>query len=701
MRDFLAIVVIVLVVIGLGVFRVPNEDALVAAGIRAEAQGVLYQAKHPLSVAVERRAVTVSGRVESEAEAASVVASLRALQGVESVVSKLEILPAVDRFVLTMRREVSTGEIEAEGFVPNAQTRDAIGGTLGIEASQLTVATGVPDGNWSDVATRLAVALAGLDVSGVARLDGQTAVLSGTTTFPAQADAVRFKLGDIPEGYALETDIKALDDGLPYSFIFSRDPVMGVRFEAKTPPGFDWSAMPDLQEVFSRRSYEAAGNMDDGAFAQALTAVLPRIPALQSGAITVTPGLVTFNGVPVSDEQAGQIEALQDALPERWTMLAQLVPSDTGAPFWFEADWDGEILRTNGDVPAFFWGWFDVHEPDAAHPDPGETIAAKINRPVSVLDSTEIGSIPDMNDWADPVWTGLKALVTLREGQMRYDAEGVRLSGVAANPAARQAMRDALGDAGAADVLLADDGAPVAFTVSYDAATGAAITGKLPMDLNAQILAEALGLESMRGTPTVGPYGSGVEALNRLRALANVLPVIETATLEFAEGDLTLSATVTQGVTPEDVPLDAKVEQAAEPRLGTQRTHVLTGEAQVFTDGFWLPVVRPEVSASTCEKGMTSLPEVPFQEGSFALRYDAALALAPVAAFARACTWTGDLALTIDVQSIGTGFEALDKQRARRRAEAIRQALIKRGGDASRVAANGEAGPDSIGYRWE
>ena len=89
MRNLFGALSILFAVMALGVLRVPDENALVAAGIRSAAEEAMLSQRHPLAIAVEGGLVTVTGRVESEDERLDVLRRLAALEGVETVRDRL------------------------------------------------------------------------------------------------------------------------------------------------------------------------------------------------------------------------------------------------------------------------------------------------------------------------------------------------------------------------------------------------------------------------------------------------------------------------------------------------------------------------------------------------------------------------------------------------------------------------------------
>ncbi|MCT4553861.1 MAG: hypothetical protein N4A53_04165 [Pelagimonas sp.] len=689
MRDFFAILAIILAVIALGVFRVPDENALVAAGIKAEAEGAVYQARHPLSIAVKGRVVTVSGRVESEGEELSVIDSLAALQGVEEVISDLIILPAIAPFALSLDK--SPEGVVAEGHVPRARLSDQIGAALGAEIA-LPVATGVPDGDWADVAQRGAASL-GLMRSGRFDLRDHQIRLRGVVGLPSQAASLRALWVDLPETYQLDLDLEVLDDGLPYSLLITRDPHLGLQITGKLPPDFDPQDL-GLLEAAQKVDLRAAGvALDQPGFAEVALQIAPLIGDLPQGVISIGPGLVQVQGGPLPDETISKINAID--LPDSYALHLSLIPENPMPERHLTIDWDGAGLRFKGRVPRDF----------IAAP-----LAEGFGAPIAA-DLLDHGPYPDLQGWADPLTAGLRALRGLQSGQLVLDAQGVRLTGIAADPTARQVARSALGAAGTAQLQLADDGAPPEFTLTYDAATGVALRGKLPADISYSEIADALGSLPLRGDPRVGPDPSGAPVIRALQAVIPLLAELDGFTLTHAPDRMTFDLAVTAGSDPQALRralggmpegVVLLVNRAQAPASGTRRSHVVLGVAQVFSDGLWLPQVHVDPSAEACRSAMQDAPTVPFHEGRFAPALGATYPLAHLAAVARACQRITAFDLTIKAQAAGDRPEILNRQLARRRAEAIRDALVARGVDRARITATGQAAErDQLDFLWQ
>ncbi len=696
MRDVFGILAICLAIVALGVFRVPDENALVAAGIKAAAEAALYQEPHPLSVAVKGRVVTVSGRVESEADLRSVAARLSALDGVDEVRTELVVMPVVTPFVLSVTKHEA--DVQLTGHAPSAALAQRIIAELGLAEAgvALPVASGVPDRDWGAVALLAAEQVAGmLDAEMV--LQDRALSLGGTTHLPARAAAIAHALEDLPEDYSLSLDLEAVDDGTPYRFHMARDGLLGLRLAGKLPPDFDEAALAVLGSPQDSALERAPLPLDAPGFAPALQAVLPLAAGLTYGVVTVGAGLVTLEGGPVSEAQLADAEALAAQLPEGYALHLALVPEDEDTPWHVTLDWDGETLAFDGRVPRDF---------DA------QALADSMQAP---LDAARLAFAPyrDLQGWAAPLAQAVAGLRLLERGQVVLDSDGLRVSGVAADPLVRRQASRAGGGLNLSEVMLADDGAPLVFALRYDATRGGAVSGKLPEGLRLPAMAEALGLPRLRGTPVAAPVGDGAETLDVLSALAPWLVEMEAFALNYDEGSIALRVETPPAVPPATLmaalapglpgDVDLSVIAAPRPATGSTRTHAVLGLAQIFTDGYWFPVLGFAASRERCDAEMAEAPAVAFAPGRFLPGLGSAQPLAHLAAVARACTRLADLDLVIEATASSARADVLNRQLSRRRAEAVRADLVARGVPASRIEAQ-ELGPvraDGIVYRWQ
>ncbi|MCR8549316.1 BON domain-containing protein [Salipiger sp. P9] len=690
MRDFFAIVAIILAVVSLGVFQVPGDNALLDAGIRAEAQGAVYQQKHPIGIAVTRGVVTATGRVESDEERAALIATLAALEGVEGVTDDLTVLPQVAPFTLEIRK--GPEGVALAGHVVSEAQGVALQEMLG-PSEALVVAAGAPDELWSGVVARAASVLARM-LDARLEVEDRALRLSGRVHLPATLDEIRDALADLPEGYDLTLDLAAVDDGLPYRLTVSRDPHMGLRLDGKLPPEFDRAPLAALGAAQEEALVTAPLPLPQPRFEPALAVALPVFAGLKAGQMTVTDTLVSLSGGPVPEAEMAAAEALRGDLPAGVALSLALVPEDDGAPLVLRAEWRGDALLLSGKVPADFpedaGGAFDV--------------------PVQMQDLAR-SPWPDLTGWNATALAALSALAMLERGALLLSSDGLELSGVAANPEERdRALASVAPDT--ARIALQDDGTPPAFSLRYDVARGAELTGKLPAGLEPEAMAGALGLTAVDGAPKVSPETSPAPVQEVLEALGRWLPEMDSAVLTLAAGGLSVAVTVRpasdaraleaelRASLPEAVALSVAAPEAL-PGTGDRRDNVLSGGTEVFAAGVWLPELFFTPTEESCNARFRSVPQVPFARGGFSPLLGSARPLAELTALARACTRFAGLELTVTGHAGSAEIPVLNRQLSRRRAEAVRAILAARGVPAGLIVAQGlgdDGSGDRLGY---
>lgn len=703
MRDLFAIIAIILTVIGLGVFRVPDENALVAAGIKAAADGAVYQEKHPVQISVKGRAVTAKGRVETKEAAQAIEARLAALDGVEAVIGDWVVLPNAAPFSIALSK--SDAGITAQGFVPGETTLAALSKILELEQTDLVVAAGVPDADWAKVVQRTAQALLQM-VDGTVDVVDRRIAVSGTVPLPMHAAAIEADLAQLPDGYELTLDVKTQDDGLPYSFFVSRDPIMGVRYSGKLPPDYTPSGLNALGGHVVGSVRTATVDLGVPTFQPVTDIALKMFEHLEDGVITVSPDVLTIQGGPMPQETIEQIETLGGELPGGVVFTTALTPHSDGIPLSLLAEWDGRTLALSGHVPSTFL--------TAQGDDATAVFLEKAGfGDAGQLDLT-YAPHPDLHGWDAPFWAALPALKVLEAGRLTYGAEGVAVTGTAADPQARRAADVVLDNTADFDVLLLVDGNPPEFRLSFDVATNAAVVGKLPAGLSPAALSKALGGFEIRGKPQVSPDGEGAEVLRVLVALRGWLSEVESISLDYTLDTITVSvvpmpgqdaaalkAALVQALPPKTV-LHVKAEPP--PLEGARRMHVVLQQPQIFAEGYWMPSLSFAPSVENCDAQMGLVPPIPFETGRFGLGFGAEWPLAHLAAVLRICTRFGSLTAQISAEVSSSEVPALNRQLSRRRTESVRLAMIERGVSADRMTsrtADQAQGGDRVVVSWK
>jgi hypothetical protein len=637
---------------------------------QAQAQTALLDVVHPLTVSASGREITVSGRVETEDARAKVLAALGALDGVDALHDDLVLLPNVTPFAFAIEKRDG---LTFAGHLPDlalaAQMTDALG--TGVD---LPIATGVPDRNWRDMAIRLAQATGRL-LSGRLEISGQEISITGEVHQPWDLRAVETLFAELPEDYRAQIKLRALDDGKPYGVLITRDRRMGLQISGKVPPGFDAGVFEPLGPAQDFTLQEAPLPLPTRGFDAALAAAVSAFGAVPEGVLSVTADHISLSGGPLDQDQIGAVQRLAGILPQGYGLQLDLVPKGDELPLQVRALWDGQKMQLSGHVPRDF--------PEVDQADSDLTHAP----------------YPDLSGWGAGLPPALAALRGLTRGELLYGDKTV-LNGVAASPDALARALAGLDAPPAGEIRLADDGTPPAFVFAYDAAAHSEVTGKLPNGLTVADLAVGLGVPVL-GQPRLSPNGRADRVLSVLSALQPLLPEVDVLTLRYGPQALTLDVQVTPGSDPRAwqrrlglVPAKVSVQQTEMPTDGHLREHMLLRETQEARGGRWLPVMTFEPSADACAQHGPDLNRLAYRDGDFLPPDGSVWEIARLIAVARQCVIAGEVTLEIMAQARGTGSQILDRQLARRRAEALRHVLHQNGVPQARVRATGQAAQD-------
>ncbi len=318
--------------------------------------------------------------------------------------------------------------------------------------------------------------------------------------------------------------------------------------------------------------------------------------------------------------------------------------------------------------------------------------------------------------WIDLAKAAVAALGPLNFGQAVVTDDALKIVGQAQTPVEAEAARAALAGlpegAATAELSLVDDGKPAIWTLDYAAAHGAVVTGKLPRGLDVPAIAAALGLRS--ATDEAQHAQIGPEAgVGPLAALLRWLPDLEslraTVTPEGTEivagvgagADLDL---IGQGIAADLAATGAsnvafRLEQvAAEGADGTHRTNAATGEEEMLSGGYWLPVLRIAPSVEACRQAADDIlarQTINFLSGSDRLDATARGVISRLASVVLPCTRDGGLKALVGGHTDSTGDAGLNLGLSQRRATAVRLALVARGipGPALRAQGYGDSRP--------
>lgn len=686
MRKLLGGVVLAAGVGGLGWYGSGNQAERMQAEVTTRAQTVAGTAIHAIETSVSGRDITASGIVQDQAEFDSLQAALEDVQGRRVVnMDAVGILPVADPFAVAATRTQS-GDATLTGAIPSEAARADLAVVAGDLAAGLDLSTGSPDDEWTSVAAQAYTAIGTLK-TGEMTLSGRDLTITGLAANPRDLDAVLASLADLPEGYTLADMIEVEDDGTPLRLTLTNDDA-GATATGKFPSGMAASLVSDRYDgVDTSDIVEATIAGVDGWPAVAVTG-MDALDELVGGELTIIDTDVTLTGSASPDGRA-HAEALMAALPAGFTGSTDISIYDDGTPFMMTMDYDGAAATATGKYPADF---------TVAAPD-GATLT-------QTGEAAFIGD--DTGAFATNAAAGVAALGLLEQGSLQVTVDKIILTGIASTPDVDAAIEDALSAASGVEVeqtfTYLDDGTPADWSVSYDAAIGGAVAGKLPSDLTADLVAGAMGLSKIDGDPTVAlGAADGPSDVSFLTLASEYLP--ETEKLSFATNgeQSTLDMVLSPGVDADLVAADLAARLPGDiafsvtplgdlPETGAIRTNQATLNRERFQFGNWLPILTFAPVATICTDQTTRALEtngVNFLSSSARLDAKSIRAINTLTAIAQRCVDEGGLTLEVGGHTDDTGSEISNQILSENRANSVRNALIARGIPETAMTATG------------
>lgn len=232
MRVGAGVVVLGLGVIGLGWLAHARYAPYMQSVLTEAAQQAVAGSVHGVTATVEGRDIRVSGLADGQAERDRLFAAVDGIRGRRVVVDDLTVLPTVTPYAL--RAGWIDGALNgAEGAVPNRLTQEAL---AALGAGQLPLAAGAPDTHWGEAAMRGMQALAMLEDGSMALVERRMS-MTGVARTPAEGEAVRAVLDQLPEGYQADLGLSYRDDGAPANYALHYMASGGAWVDGKLPPG--------------------------------------------------------------------------------------------------------------------------------------------------------------------------------------------------------------------------------------------------------------------------------------------------------------------------------------------------------------------------------------------------------------------------------------------------------------------------------
>jgi len=685
-RKLFGSVVLVAGVIGTGWYGTAYNAKTMQSAVTAAAEDAAQGTIHPILTQVSGRDITVSGIANDEAERRQILSSMNDLTGRRVVRDTLRVLEKGSPFVFGATKDGDG--VTHSGMVPTEADRVVLTDRIGADAENLRLMSGAPDTSWTGVVGQGLNSLGALQ-RGTLSLSDNLVTVSGDALIPDHDAAARAALAKLPEGYTANFDISLLDDGTPFRLAFDQSEDGTVTSAGKIPSTLD------LADVSAALGAELGDGIEQSILPPALTdwpdvakTGASALASLRSGQMQMSEDTLIVTGVATPDGKAAA-EAILAAMPDGFTATANITLYDDGAPFSLNMTRDANGTSARGKFPA------EVVASDVI----GDVPTAEI-RNAYISDGTA--------SFAPVAKGGVRALAQLEEGALSVIGTEVTLSGVARTPTEARAATDLLGNlpdgySASFQIDTIDDGTPPNFDVTYTAADGASVAGKLPAGTQVTDIAVALGLGAVAGEPVKGLVGDGTLATKKLAAVSSWLPELETMAFNSNGDAVTVKAVAAPGVNQglveaglaEALGADTAVSVTAAKNLpadGTTRTNQATGRAEILTSGFWLPVFSFTSDVNSCNARSAEAllaDRIGFVTGSADLDAQSVRAINAVAAIVRKCLSDTDLSVEIGGHTDSQGGDDLNQQLSQARAGAVRTALIARGAAENNIVAKG------------
>lgn len=676
MRKLLGFLVLIGGVGGLCFVGATSVARQIEATLQANAMTLALTAPHRVSARVIGRDIVVSGQVTDQTERAILQTAFEEINGARVVdMSGVETLPVADPFEL--RAVFGADGMSVNGAIPNVDARAALTNVVGAGDVDLVLAAGVPDDDFTMVATTTITALSAL-VSGEMILSGNTLNITAIAINPDASAALNVTLATLPDAYTITSDITELDDGAPLRLnVGLRD--NAVDAFGKLPADLAVSEITDRftigENLEVAQAEIPAANPD---WPDAARTGLDALSVMIEADLGIEGTAVRLAGVGSPDAIA-RAEALLATVPASFDVTTDLSVYGAGAELRLDMDWDGTTASTQGRYPSDFV----PRDPlGGAVSDVGETLFLPDDGGAFTINTA----------------LGIEALGLLDAGSLMVTASGITLTGTAASPQIGVAVDEVLQNAATdtqiqRDITYLDDGSPAAWTLRYSATTGATIEGRLPTSVQVLDVAQTLGLPRVTGTAGTALEDDEVgSSLDTLAIAARYLPEVEALMYSRDAGGSALDLILSPGVDLDLVAVDLAETLPADvafslgpleelPADGSKRVNVSTGLNEVFTQGFWLPdldFVIDVAGCTTASNAILTSAKITFLSSSERLDATSIRAINGLAAVVRPCLDAG-LTLEIGGHTDATGDAFSNDELSFDRAASVRAALMARG----------------------
>jgi len=709
MRIFLVSVVIILgLLMGYSVSRYKAPEIQADIDNRTEESLASIDTPSELEVETDGRHVTLRGYAASEAEREEIIERARDVWGALGPIDEIELLKVEAPYELSIAKEDS-GRTILKGVVPSETARlsliekaeQAFGD--GVE-SELTLAAGVPDGDWIGAVSQGMDGLAILN-HGQLNVVDSAVDLTGEAARGTDVDRIEALKIETPDGFILngELDVKK---PLVSPFTLAVNKVEGAwQVDGYAPDeATRGQLLSTIQAAAGDAEVKADIQLADGMpgddWPVRADAAIEAFAKLETGELSISDETVSMNGDIASQADLEVLQALTSKAPGG-------------------ADWQSDLVVLRPTirpyVVAIEKGADGAWSIAGAVPDEASRDAL-----IEAVKQTAEGQDVDVKlqladgapgvDWQAFVQDRLSTLNSVQSGKLRFEDYDVRLDGTVAT---LDDAEDAISTVADVDPeieteLEALDPTRDAFLdLRLSPDDGVSVSGALPSGLSKTEATELLGLGAGHDGEISEDGRGDAEAWRRdLQTIGSYLPEFETVELSLKDGRAAIEGE-THAKSDADQVID-KLTNALDDRWrpellveptdrtyadGARRTNPLSGIEEEHRRGFWLPVTTIEVGLDACRE-RTSLilasDKITFLVGEARLDARARRIINDLSSVAIGCLDSGgDLLLEIGGHTDSQGKDDANLKLSQARAEAVLTSLIDRGVAADALTARG------------
>jgi OOP family OmpA-OmpF porin len=428
---------------------------------------------------------------------------------------------------------------------------------------------------------------------------------------------------------------------------------------------------------------------ESGTFLLAINVALRALSHMHEGQIELLDGVLGISGTASRAGRELAHRALRDK-PSSYGVVASIDLYDDGEPFKLQVAFDGETVSASGKVPY-----------DAGVSESAAELGWDLSEGFYVAEITLVDQ-----DWRGALGPAFRALALLERGYLEIGSGTVRLSGLALTPmeavqAVKLMRRLPPSFELDTDFELRDDGAMPVFKLSFDALTGASLSGKLPQGLKAEQITGLLGLPEIENLANEGLIGTPDAVVTAIGALSHWLREVDQVSLYYNAGAVSLQAVAAPGI---DVGLlrvelsevfgdavEVSPPQVA-PEQGVERIHAQTGMLERFVGVAWVPVFRFAPTRARCARASSDIvrqDSLTFVADTAELDVRAFRAVARLAGLVVQCVGQSDLTVELIDYTFNQDTEEGNDTLSIARADALAAALRARGVPADKSWARG------------